>query len=61
MINPNIHKAVMVQVQWDGVTALYKGNLLDIVERYAPAPKPGRRRLYLKYSIISDQFYLSTT
>lgn len=58
MINPNINKLVLVEVQLDQQTALYRGYSIEINDYRVPAPKPGHRRMYLRYSIMSDRYYL---
>jgi hypothetical protein len=59
MINPNICKYVVVKVlPRDGVTqyALYRGVKLPINDEET---KPlGNRRMYLKFSILNDRYYL---
>ena len=67
MLNPNISKLVYCIVgepvysqyskQVVAQHAEYRGVKLDISENVAV--KPGRRRLYLKYSILRDQYYLT--
>lgn len=67
MINPNICKRLLVEVGDPVISAfgshvvsqqaVYKGRTLEIHAR--DAIKPGRRYLYLKYSIMLDQYYLS--
>lgn len=68
MLDPNICKRVdcFVDVAVIGVRsglmeqfATYQGVRLEILHRKPNAVKPGKRRLYLKYSIINDQYYLS--
>jgi len=62
VINPNICKLITVEVLplQPGLStqfARYKGQVLpisDMVEH-----KPGNRRLYLKYSIFNDRYYLT--
>ena len=64
MLNPNICKRVDVQIDevietnnlW--ATAEYKGHTIDIV-LYRRTLQPGTRRLYLKYSISNEQYYLT--
>ena len=66
MINPNICKYVTVDVVEElnkfnqpEVFGYYNGHKLNIVTRsYLTKVKPGRRRLYLKYSMMSDRYYL---
>lgn len=60
MINPNICKRVLVEVSADQKTAVYRGVTLEINDYRAPAPKPGRRRMWLKFSIFSDKYYLTS-
>lgn len=65
MINPNICKLVTVEVNKAEISkygnisqfASYKDHLIEISE-YTEI-KPGKRRLYLKYSIIRDRYYLT--
>lgn len=61
MINPNICKLVTVDVLPEepgrGLFAIYQGVKLTIVHGYK---KPGKRRYYLKFSIFTDSYYLST-
>jgi hypothetical protein len=65
MLNPNICKRVMVDVSKAIVSkygsisqfAEYKGYLIEISE-YTEI-EPGKRRLYLKYSIMNDRYYLT--
>lgn len=59
MINPNISKFVTVLVADDLETAQYKGRKLRLSLRGDRVVTPGKRRLYLKYSITFDDFYLS--
>lgn len=64
MINPNMRKRVSVQIDrtietndlW--ATAEYQGQKIDIV-LYNRTLQPGTRRLYLKYSIANEQYYLT--
>jgi hypothetical protein len=64
MLNPNISKRVSVQIDrtvepnnlW--ATAEYDGQKIDIV-LYKRTLEPGTRRLYLKYSIANEQYYLT--
>jgi hypothetical protein len=67
MINPNICKRVTVEVierldqgfhLYSG-KAKYQGNDFKVVLRGTKAIKPGKRRLYLKFSILNDEYYLS--
>lgn len=60
MINPNINKLVYVLVSADGQSATYNGDVLEVNDFRYETPKPGRRRLHLKYSIMSDKYYLTT-
>lgn len=61
MINPNICKYVLVKVlpkEANSVFqyAIYRGHKLEIMDRDV---KPyGNRRMYLKFSIMSDSYYL---
>lgn len=65
MLNPNICKRVTVSVNKAEISkygsisqfAEYQGQLIEISE-YTEI-EPGKRRLYLKYSIISDRYYLT--
>jgi len=66
MINPNICKRVNVEIVGEPVISLYgntyqygiyKGFKLDVYSD--TIIKPGKRRLYLKYSIINDRYYLT--
>ena len=64
MIDPNISKRVSVQIDktvepnnlW--ATAEHHGQKMDIV-LYKRTLQPGTRRLYLKYSITNEQYYLT--
>ena len=64
MIDPNISKRVSVQIDrtietsdiW--ATAEYRGQKIDVV-LYKRTLQPGPRRLYLKYSIVNEQYYLT--
>lgn len=60
MINPNICKMVYVVVSQDRTSAMYKGQVLSINDYKFPAPKPGNRRMYLKYSTTNNRYYLTT-
>lgn len=60
MLNPNICKMVYVTVSKDRTIAMYRGKILDINDYRYPAPQPGNRRMYLKYSIMNDRYYLTT-
>lgn len=60
MINPNICKFVYVVVSKDRKTATYNGHVLEINDYRYPAPMPGNRRMYLKYSIMNDRYYLTS-
>lgn len=65
MINPNIHKLVTVSVKEPRVTryntieqfAVYRGKVLEIITRQPV--NTGNRRLYLKYSVVNDTYYLT--
>jgi len=59
MINPNISRFVVCQVSSDLQTAIYKGLVLSVCLRGIRNIKPGSRRLYLKYSIVNERYYLS--
>jgi len=65
MINPNISKRVDVVVLKDLLKsdlyakAVYNGILLEVSLRDKEVLKAGKRRLYLKYSILCNQYYLS--
>lgn len=60
MLNPNICKLVTVDVLADNAgIAVYRGHTLDIHLRNKTSIKPGRRRLWLKYSIMRDTYYLT--
>ena len=59
MINPNISKFVIVEVSENLETATYKGFTLPLLLRGDRTVKPGRRRLWLKFSILNDRFYLT--
>lgn len=67
MINPNICKLVTVTVNEDitpkndfkHTNATYQGVNMIVHLRDRELIKAGRRRLYLKYSMTSDQYYLS--
>jgi len=68
MLNPSVCKMVYVNVYTDGLSfmgtsiikAIYKGMVLDIHESVRKARvKTGKRRLYLKFSIMSDSYYLT--
>lgn len=64
MINPNIIKLVTVEIKevttpndlWS--TAEYRGYELGL-HLWHRTLKPGKRRLYLKYSICSNSYYLT--
>jgi len=64
VLNPNICKRVLVDIvnsvgpADNNVTALYKGTTLPVHLRRRSL-KPGRRALYLKYSIVNDRYYLT--
>lgn len=61
MINPNIERRVLVVVSEDSATAEFRGIVLDIIyEMDEPKKKPGRRYMYLRYSILTDRYYLRT-
>lgn len=60
MINPNINCRVRVKVLTEnnpkpGLWAEYKGHLLPIYRGYK---KPGTRYYWLRYSILTEEFYL---
>lgn len=64
MINPNICKYVLVNVLPLDIKkttiqkAIYKNTEIEIFDFQV---KPiGKRRMYLKYSIINDQYYLKS-
>lgn len=65
MINPNIHKLVTVSVKEPTVTrygtveqfADYLGQSIEVYTRQPVIA--GNRRLYLKYSIVNDRYYLT--
>ena len=57
MINPNVCKRVLVVVSDDMLTGYYKGLTLTIHDRVL-TKKPGRRWMYIKYSIVGDCYYL---
>jgi hypothetical protein len=65
MINPNIYKYVLVKVEKDiakndlYATAEYRGYKIDVVLRDKDTLKAGTRRLYLKYSICNDRYWLT--
>ena len=62
MLNPNICKMIYVNVYTDGRSfkAIYKDMVLDIHESgRLPRVETGKRRLYLKFSIMSDSYYLA--
>ena len=67
MLNPNICKYVIVNVKesrtWPSGSkeyiGEYKGYRLDVNLRRKKTLKPGNRRLYLKYSIFRNRYYLS--
>ena len=62
MLNPNICKMIYVNVYTDRLSfkAIYKGMVLDIHESVRkPRVAAGKRRLYLKFSIMSDRYYLT--
>lgn len=64
MINPNICKRVTVDIKetttpkdlW--TTAKYKGTSIEI-HLWKRTLQPGKRRLYLKYSICNNGYYLT--
>jgi hypothetical protein len=58
MINSNIDRRVLVEVI-DDTTALLNGEKLYILYRRGErAKKPGRRYLYLKFSVFNDKYFL---
>lgn len=65
MLNPNICKRVTVNVgkaeisKYGSISqfAEYNGQLIEISE-YTEI-EPGNRRLYLKYSIMNNRYYLT--
>lgn len=62
MINPNIEKLVLVTVEAVTGTqqfADYRGRRIEINDYRHGFAKPGKRRLWLRYSIMSDRYYLS--
>lgn len=62
MINPNIHKRVLVQVEpiVNGRQfATYQGIRLPVNELRHGFKKPGQRYMYLKFSICTDRYYLT--
>lgn len=67
MINPNIHKRITVTVnetitsisEYRLSNATYKNTPLRVMLRKKRKIETGKRRLFLKYSITGDQFYLS--
>ena len=67
MINPTISKYVIVDVPEDITSkneyqednAVYRGQGLRVMLRDKELIKAGRRRLYLKYTITGDRYYLS--
>lgn len=68
MIDPNICKLVTVEVKPAQVSRFgtiyqvghYRGAVLDINYRDSKNIKrPGMRRLWLKYSILNESYYLS--
>jgi hypothetical protein len=59
MLNPNIYKRVLVEVLPGSKYATYRGHTLEINDlRYGTKP-PGRRYMYLKFSILTDSYYLT--
>lgn len=56
MLNPNISKLVVVEVLADGQSALWQGHTIPIHGK----AKPGKRRLYICYSITNNQYYLKS-
>lgn len=66
MINPNICKYVTVEVTEEIdrfnqkiLVGYYRNVKLDINQRTDRVIKTGRRKLYLKFSIMTDRYYLS--
>ena len=60
MINPNICKFVVCEVANNLETARYRGLDLPLsLYNNQRKIKPGKRRLYLKYSILSERYYLT--
>lgn len=67
MINPNISKRIIAQVneditldnQYRESNATYRGHSMKVMLRDKALIEAGNRRLYLKFSIVSDSFYLS--
>lgn len=57
MINPNILKLVTVIVADDMRDATYQGYLLPIHDMYL-TKRPGKRRMWLRYSICNNCYYL---
>lgn len=67
MLNPNIHKRIRVLAgpvekskfgsQYQYVA--YKGQILEVNERFDGFLKPGNRYAYLKYSIMTDSYYVT--
>ena len=56
MINPNIKKEVLVN-KISADFAIYKGQEIMIYYDHLPN-KLGKRKMYLKYTIIGDKYYL---
>jgi hypothetical protein len=59
MINPNLVKLVTVLVADDLKSAQYKGQTFRLVLFGERVIQPGKRRLYLRYSIAFDEYYVS--
>ena len=64
MLNPNINKRVDVILNTDAtknkaIYVQYKGANLPVYLNDKQVIKAGKRRLYLKYSIMLDRYYLS--
>lgn len=59
MINPNICLFVYCKVAEDLRTANYQGFDISLSLRGDRKILPGRRRLWLKYSILNESYYLT--
>lgn len=59
MINAAIYQRVKVIVSKDQQTATLQGQKLEVHWGNHKPKKPGSRYLYLRFSIMSDKYYLT--
>jgi hypothetical protein len=65
MLNPNINKLVTVQIlktihkRESKISAVYRGYELPVYLHKRLTIHAGNRRLWLRYSVLMDQYYLT--